>query len=251
MNDRKTPLVSCIMPTKNRRPWVVQSLKMFARQTYPNRELIIVDDGDDNLEDVVLGIPGVSYVVLGQHDPINLGQHRNLACERARGEYILHWDDDDWQHPERIALQVEAMQANPDADICGTDQALYYQVESGQARRYRYPQDSPMKFVLGNTFCYRRGFWLRKPFNSTVVFEDNTFLSSTPRPHVHVLDRDLLVAMAHSRNYSPKNFNHPVWHPVLQLECERFLQDDREFYDSFRSASAETAVQREEANDED
>jgi len=236
MNDRKKPLVSCIMPTKNRRVWVKKSIEMFARQTYPNRELIIVDNGSAALDDLLVGVPDVHYAVTKER--INLGQHRNLACELARGAYILHWDDDDWQDPERIALQVEALEAHPNADICGTSQALYYQVKTGQARRYKYPQSpsSPTPYILGNTFCYRRRFWLHKPFDSRTTFEDNTFLSSTPQPRVHVLDVDLIVAMVHDQNYSPKNLEHPVWHPVPRIECDRRMQSDRVFYEGFRSA---------------
>ena len=41
------PLVSCVMPTANRRPYVAQAIRYFQRQDYPNKELVILDDGED------------------------------------------------------------------------------------------------------------------------------------------------------------------------------------------------------------
>ena len=41
----KEPLVSCVMPTADRRQWVPQAIRNFQQQNYPNRELLIVDDG--------------------------------------------------------------------------------------------------------------------------------------------------------------------------------------------------------------
>jgi len=46
-----TPKISCIMPTYNRREFIPQALKYFERQDYPNKELIIVDDGTDTIAD--------------------------------------------------------------------------------------------------------------------------------------------------------------------------------------------------------
>jgi hypothetical protein len=45
---RELPLVSCIMPTNNRRTFVPKAIEFFLRQDYPNRQLIIIDDGSDH-----------------------------------------------------------------------------------------------------------------------------------------------------------------------------------------------------------
>src|SRR5207249_9398199 len=47
------PLVTCIMPTHNRRRFVPQAVRCFLRQDYPNLELLIVDDGSDQIADCV------------------------------------------------------------------------------------------------------------------------------------------------------------------------------------------------------
>lgn len=86
--------LSCIMPTSDRRALVPQSIRNFLRQDYPNRELIIVDDGTDPIADLIPEDPRISYVRLPERQTI--GAKRNLACERAKGKIIAHWDDDNW-----------------------------------------------------------------------------------------------------------------------------------------------------------
>ena len=54
------------MPTYNRRPYVKLAFGHFFWQEYPNKELIIVDDGTDSVEDLVIGLSGVRYIRLQQ-----------------------------------------------------------------------------------------------------------------------------------------------------------------------------------------
>src|SRR6185437_3246258 len=58
------PLVSCIMPTRDRRKFVKLALQCFDKQDYFPRELIIVDDGNDAVEDLVFQHPQVRYIRL-------------------------------------------------------------------------------------------------------------------------------------------------------------------------------------------
>jgi O-antigen biosynthesis protein len=98
------PLVSCIMPTKDRRRFLPLALEHYLAQDYPHTELIIVDDGDDPVGDLAEGLPGVRYLRLSS--PTTIGGKRNRACREARGEFIAHWDDDDWYASCRLSRQV-------------------------------------------------------------------------------------------------------------------------------------------------
>src|SRR5260370_27892789 len=87
------PLVSCITPTYNRRTFVPRAIEYFHRQDYPNRELVILDDGEDRVADLVPDLPSLRYVALPER--LRLGAKRNAAIDASRGEIIVHWDDDD------------------------------------------------------------------------------------------------------------------------------------------------------------
>ncbi len=105
-----TPLVSCIMPTSNRRAFVPRAIACFQSQNYLEKELIILDDGNDSVADLVPDDPGIRYVRLPERLP--LGAKRNECVRLARGGLVMHWDDDDWHAPRRIRCQVDALLAS-------------------------------------------------------------------------------------------------------------------------------------------
>ncbi|HEX6463610.1 MAG TPA: glycosyltransferase, partial [Vicinamibacterales bacterium] len=87
------PLVTCIMPTCDRRAFVPGAVACFLAQDYPNLELIVVDDGSDPVRDILPADHRINYVRPPRR--LSVGAKRNLACSQARGEIIVHWDDDD------------------------------------------------------------------------------------------------------------------------------------------------------------
>ena len=134
MNAKR--LVSCIMPTYNRRQFIPHAIECFLNQDFADRELIILDDGTDAIHDLVPEDKRILYVRLDEK--FTLGAKLNLACEHARGEIIAHWDDDDWYSPRRLSTQVEAL-AQDAIEICGINKLLYYDLQSGRAYEYVYP----------------------------------------------------------------------------------------------------------------
>jgi glycosyltransferase involved in cell wall biosynthesis len=89
------------MPTCDRRPFVPVAIDCFQKQDYPHRELVIVDDGTDPIDDLVPPDPRLRYHRLSRRAV--LGEKRNLACELAQGTVITHWDDDDWSPATRLS----------------------------------------------------------------------------------------------------------------------------------------------------
>ena len=87
------PLISCIMPTRNRPQFLQQAIASFLSQDYPHKELIIVDCSDKPT--VRAEYPGVRSVSITE--PLSVGMMRNIACSLAQGNVICHWDDDNLQ----------------------------------------------------------------------------------------------------------------------------------------------------------
>jgi O-antigen biosynthesis protein len=225
------PLVSCIMPTAGRRLFVGQAIQYFLGQSYPSRELIIVDDGVDRVEDLVPLDQRIRYIRLEKRQ--TLGAKRNRACEEARGEIVVHWDDDDWMAPWRLSYQVQSLREKG-ADICGLDQIRYYDPYQGQAWVYAYPKGGK-PWVGGNTLCYTRIFWRRNPFPEISVGEDSRFLwSNKPKQIVALGDMDFFVGLIHPENTSPKGAKDSRWVPHPIREIENLLGNDWAFYESIR-----------------
>lgn len=206
--DPQKPLVSCIMPTFDRRAFIPQAVGCFLAQDYPNLELVVVDDGNDPIADLLPSDPRIVYLRLGSR--MSVGAKRNYACERARGEIIVHWDDDDWYPPSRVRVQAGAL-VERGADVCGTSLLYYYDRSREQAWIYQY-SGGPSAWVAGNTLAYRREAWRRNPFPDVQVGEDAQFVwRCVPSAVADLKDPGLCVAAIHAANVSAKDTGGVFW----------------------------------------
>lgn len=218
MRPTRRPFVTAIMPTKDRPDHVVRAIEYFQRQDYVSRELIIVDDGAEPIADLVAVSGNIRYVRLDE--PLSLGEKRNRACALARGEVIVHWDDDDWYAPHRIRYQVEQLQLHR-ADVCGTSRLLYLDPSHRTAWLYRYPASAPAPWVGGSSLCYRVETWRRRPFTDIGVGEDTSFVAGRDRASTLVLsDHRFVVALLHDGNVSSRVGSRECWrrHPVSEVK---------------------------------
>jgi glycosyltransferase involved in cell wall biosynthesis len=111
--DGGLPKISCLMVTYDRLALAKRSIDCFATQTYPNRELVVVTNGEKDYCQALrshadhAGIE-TRFVHLEQPD-LTLGRLRNISLDSAEGEIVCQWDDDDCNHPERLARQAAQM----------------------------------------------------------------------------------------------------------------------------------------------
>jgi O-antigen biosynthesis protein len=203
-----TTLVSCVMPTANRRRFVPSAIAQFLAQTHPEKELVILDDGDDPIADLVPSHPSIRYLRTPRHR--DLGAKRNAVCEAARSDIILHWDDDDWYAPDRIQLQIEALHASG-ADLCGLDSAFLVDPRLRAAWEYIHPPGAA-PWIFGATMCYRREYWHANPFPNANIGEDVRFVFHARPGQLHVIpNRYFFVSLIHASNTSPKHTRDSRW----------------------------------------
>ena len=221
------PLVSCIMPTADRRSFVPQAIEYFLRQDYANKELIVVDDGADAVSDLMPEDERVRYFRLNERWTV--GAKRNFACEQARGEFIAHWDDDDWHAPHRLSYQAEAM-LKESADVCGINTLLFYDAGRSSAWQYAYPPGRKM-WLSGSTLVYTRSFWELNRFANINVGEDARFVWSSRAGRTLALsDSTFHVGLIHQNNVSPKRTGGAYWRAYPAREFRKLLGDDWFFY---------------------
>lgn len=117
-----SPLVSVLMPTFNREAFIGEAIESVLAQTYPNFELLVVDDGStDNTKAVVesyLYDTRVKYFY-----KVNGGQSsgRNLGFKHCKGEFIAFLDSDNKWKPEKLQIFMDAAKENSDVDIFYAD----------------------------------------------------------------------------------------------------------------------------------
>ena len=224
----REPLVSCIMPTANRRAFVPQAIHYFLQQDYPRRELIILDDGSEELADLVPTDSRIRYQRMDRR--YTMGAKHNMACALARGDVVLHWDDDDWMANWRISYQLESLLAHPANTISGLAQLFFFDPRTEQAWEYIYPMVN-RPWVAGATFCYRREFWESHRHPDMNEGSDTVFVWGLRDANVRALEKsDFYVAIVHPKNTSPKRTNDPAWHSIKVQKIHSMIESDSSFY---------------------
>jgi glycosyltransferase involved in cell wall biosynthesis len=111
------PLISIIIPAYNAESTILETIESVRDQTFSNLEIIVVDDGSaDETLALVRGIRDERLkIVAGAH--LGLSAARNRGIERARGEFLSFIDADDLWTPEKLEMQLHALQSNPTAAV--------------------------------------------------------------------------------------------------------------------------------------
>ena len=105
------PKVSVIIPTYNRAHLVGNAIQSVLDQTFPDFEIIVIDDGSiDNTREVVSKY-GEEVIYIYQ-DNKERSVARNNGMKHAKGQYITFLDSDDLYLPDKLQVQVELMERN-------------------------------------------------------------------------------------------------------------------------------------------
>jgi glycosyltransferase involved in cell wall biosynthesis len=167
-----TPFVSVVIPTHDRSQQVNAALESVLAQTYRELEVIIIDDGStDGTEEIIQGLVSkeadrgkpIRYFFQANQGP---SVARNKGIEQAHGEWIAFLDSDDTWLPEKLELQVEALeQFEGKCGACFTDARLVDDLgmDASSFRSFGIHFDQTVGIASGavpsiaEAFC---GFWL-------------------------------------------------------------------------------------------
>jgi glycosyltransferase involved in cell wall biosynthesis len=191
-------LVSIITPTRNRKNFIEKAAKYVNWQSYADVEWLIIDDSDPGERHRPSDVRGImSYECVDKR--LTIGEKRNLLVDRARGEYIIHFDDDDFYSPHYVATMLEAMRQNS-LDLMNLrgwylfDERNgffgYWNLESKTGLHYRCARDGISVSALTNdnnagfecnhmgfgfSYAFKKSVWERGPFPHRDWNEDGEF----------------------------------------------------------------------------
>lgn len=109
------PKISVIMPTYAPGRSIYTAVRSLLEQTWTNLEIIIVDDASPaNYDTLFSDLETLDPRIRVHRQAHNLGAYvaRNAGLAQATGSYVTTHDDDDWSHPDKLALQVEVMETD-------------------------------------------------------------------------------------------------------------------------------------------
>lgn len=169
--DGPFPKISCLLVTANGRfEYFRRSCQCYFDQTYPNRELVVVNEGSQDYQDQISAhLANRSDVhLIFLKGKYSLGALRNISIALSNGEIFVQWDDDDFNSPERLSVQYAYLKNHPTARVCYmSDQLHFYfttkrlfwndwaEFHSGSRKEY--------SLIPGTIMAYKTGFSARYP----------------------------------------------------------------------------------------
>ena len=122
------PRITVVLPTYNRAHSLDRAVRSIVAQDYPDWELILVDDG--STDDTVLLRQRFATLLGPRYRDATIARSgvsaaRNHGIAMANGELIAFLDSDDFWLPQKLGMQVAALEQNPGAGFCFTDYAAF------------------------------------------------------------------------------------------------------------------------------
>lgn len=185
-----TPLVSIIVPTFNRADFLPQTIESCLAQTYPNLEVIVVDDGSTDATAEVVARYG-SKVIYVRQDRQGVRRARQHGLQRASGEYIAFLDSDDLILPTKIERQAQVLGERAEVGLC---HGWYYTVDE-QGRKLDFMTDIPESDVLAELIC-RCFIWSGAPLIRRTSLDTLDLSSTTWELEIYEWDLWLRLALA-------------------------------------------------------
>jgi len=221
------PYVSVCTPTYNRRPFIPGMLKCFNHQTYPKcrMEWIIVDDGTDKIDDLVINHSNVKY--FNYDTKLTLGKKRNLMHEKSSGEILVYMDDDDYYPPERVSHAVERLQSDNNVLCAGSSEIYIYFKHIKQM--YQFGPYGPKHGTAG-TFAFKRKLLNTSRYDDTACLaEEKAFLKDYTVPFIQLEPTKTILVFSHEHNTFDKRKllenQHPQYVKVSNKTVDTFVKD--------------------------
>jgi glycosyltransferase involved in cell wall biosynthesis len=267
----KSPEVSVIIPTYNRRELVQRALDSVFAQTCRDFEVIVVDDGStDGTRAAVEGRPGVRYLFQDNAGP---ARARNVAMRQARGELIAFLDSDDVWWPDFLETQIGVLERYRDValvcarSIVGTREAKHFPLTRELVVGDLYAQLYAESFVRTPATVIRRScldtvgdfnesypwsedhdLWLRIAAKHSIAYVNRCLVrigregDNMSRDLTRPLDLHLKIALeVLERNYDPSRIPATVYRERI---AARHLQFSRFFFARGESAQAWRCIRR-------
>lgn len=200
--ESELPDVSIVTLTCDRRMFMPLAQYSYMIQSYPEDKLewVIVDDGEDSIEDTLIGVPNVKYIRLDTKTSI--GEKRNIGVRSAMYDTIVMMDDDD-VYPNNSVLHRVVMLHGKQCVFCTTIPC--YDIQKHLSFMNVPPYTLAMsERVSEASLAFTRSFWESRNFTDIQIAEGNTFIQGREQVCREVSPQDVIVSLVHSKNTSSR-----------------------------------------------
>lgn len=225
--------VSIIMPCYNDGQYIKQAVDSIKSQTYPNIELIIIDDGSDDENTLSILEELKTEAIMLKTNHLRPAGARNYGISKATGKYIMPVDSDDCIDPTYISKAVEILENNPQIGIVYCEADLFGE-KSGKWDLPKYSFDKMLldNIVFVTALFYREDWEKIGGFNTSMYagMEDYDFWLS-----ILALGREIYQIPETLFHYRIKpvsrTTNFQSDYAQMQLTYRQIYDNHKEFYD--------------------
>jgi hypothetical protein len=199
------PKVSVITITRDRRAFIPLAKYSFLAQAYPEEKLewVIVDDGNDQIKDLVSDLPNVKYIL--SDEKMTIGAKRNLAVESATHDVFCMLDDDDVYPNNSILTRIAFLMAEPKKQAVFCTTIPCFDIHEKKSFMNVPPILLRMsERVSEATLCFTREFWNNGKFPNEQIAEGNAFIRGREEMCRDVSPQDVIVSLIHKKNTSSR-----------------------------------------------
>ena len=203
--EEDLPPISVITITRDRRAFIPLVKYSMIAQTYPAEKIewIIVDDGKDQIKDLVSDMKNVVYVLVDE--PMTIGAKRNLAVTYASHKIIVTMDDDDVYPSNSLLSRVAHMLAEPKKECLFSTVIPCYDVHEKKSFMNVPPIKLPMcERVSEATLCFTWDFWEARRFPDQQIAEGGSFIRDREHLCREMSPQDVIVSLIHKKNTSSR-----------------------------------------------
>ena len=174
-------------------------------QSYPEDklELVIVDDGDDSIEETLIGVPNVTYVRLEEKKSI--GEKRDIGVSKAMYDVIAFMDDDDVYPNNSILERIAMMLKTPSKECSFSTVIPCYDIVKYCSFMNAPPITLPMsQRVSEATLTFTKKFWEERKFGDVQVAEGDAFIRGREHMCREISPQEVIVSLIHPKNTSSR-----------------------------------------------
>jgi hypothetical protein len=203
--EEDLPCISVITITRDRRPFIPLVKYGLIAQTYPAEKIewIVVDDGKDQIKDLVSDLKNVVYVL--SDDPMTIGAKRNLAVSYASHKIIVTMDDDDVYPSNSLLSRVAHLLAEPRKECLFSTVIPCYDIHEKKSFMNVPPMKLPMcERISEATLCFTWDFWNERRFPEQQIGEGGGFVRGREHLCRELSPQDVIVSLIHKKNTSSR-----------------------------------------------
>ncbi len=225
------PLISVLVPAFNHENFIEATLNSIVADTYPNKELIIIDDGSDDQTPEIINKWKMKHqsdinIILTSRKNKGVTPTFNDLIDLSSGEFLTFIHSDDYLLPDGLLKRMQFLTSNPDrkavfGDCKVVDQHNNLLFESGLSGLYptnkeKYKSNKSLKkeiitnwSVPGGTLLVKKEVYQNFRYNEEYIVEDlDFFLKLCAKDELGFLDEKVSVYRFHGNNtcYKKENF---------------------------------------------